>query len=53
MTIGATEVGESCVFDTLFERADAALYEAERRGLNCVHATPAPAPAPVPRRARV
>lgn len=36
LTIGATEIGSSCTMNSAFERADVALYEAKRRGRNCV-----------------
>jgi diguanylate cyclase (GGDEF)-like protein len=40
MTFGvsATGGGEAFDYETHFERADAALYEAKRAGRNCVHA---------------
>ncbi|MGB0864995.1 MAG: GGDEF domain-containing protein [Granulosicoccaceae bacterium] len=36
LTIGATNIGPSCTLKSAFERADNALFEAKRRGRNCV-----------------
>ncbi len=36
LTIGATDVGAGCTLNSAFERADKALFEAKRRGRNCV-----------------
>ena len=36
LTIGATDVGPDCTLKAAFERADNALFEAKRRGRNCV-----------------
>lgn len=40
LTIGAADIGPSCTLNSAFERADRALYEAKRRGRNCVQAAP-------------
>lgn len=40
LTIGAADIGPSCTLNSAFERADKALYEAKRRGRNCVQAAP-------------
>lgn len=42
LTIGATEVGPSCTLNSAFERADMALFEAKRRGRNCVQSVSLP-----------
>jgi diguanylate cyclase (GGDEF)-like protein len=40
LTIGAADIGPDCTLNSAFERADKALYEAKRRGRNCVQSAP-------------
>lgn len=40
LTVGATNIGPDCTLNSAFERADKALFEAKRRGRNCVHSFP-------------
>ena len=40
LTIGAADIGPTCTLKSAFERADKALFEAKRRGRNCVQSAP-------------